>query len=153
MAWKGLTGKARMKAVLLISGRQWAGPALHTPHGKFWPTTLMVWVQSSFPNTHTHIYTQAFRELQLQNGAVLEEGYPPPAQDRGQAWKPLPCHTLKQADRICEMALSDKRCSRPSQGASLLSSCPQFPISCCSTRCKDSSSAIFQAMRKKAVSL
>ncbi|XP_076403064.1 uncharacterized protein LOC121832723 [Peromyscus maniculatus bairdii] len=51
------------------------------------------------------------------------------------------------------MALSDKRCSRPSQGASLLPSCPQFPISCCSTRCKDSSSAIFQAMRKKAVSL
>lgn len=28
------------------------------------------------------------------------------------------------------MALSDKRCSRPSQGASLFPSCPQFLISC-----------------------
>lgn len=28
------------------------------------------------------------------------------------------------------MALSDKRCSRPSLGASLFPSCPQFLISC-----------------------
>lgn len=51
------------------------------------------------------------------------------------------------------MALSDKRCSRPSQGASLFPSCPQFLISCWQHTLQGFFLCIFQVKRKKAVPL